>query len=195
MLRPGLGAYPRDMPHELVAEYDNASGQGVVEVVSKGRDEVYLTIGGETAYRVGNGLCDTCDYIFEKVYPAQSLREGTGKDDARKLAEILKNLERLPDDETLATIGKVFAPGPYSVMLVRLTPRLAIPGDGSDYFAREAIDTWGVGPLLRGRSFTAHAVLPPRHPGARRRSIRRAETRCGAGRSAVPAHPAADDGP
>jgi hypothetical protein len=131
------------MPHELVTEYDNASGQGVVEVVLPARGEVYLTIGGETAYKVGYDLCDTCAYIFEKVYPAQSLREGTGKDDARKLAESLKNLQRLPDDETLATVGKVFTPGPYSVMLVRLTPRLAIPGDGSDYFAHEAVDTWG----------------------------------------------------
>jgi hypothetical protein len=136
------------MPHELVAEYDNASGQGVVEVVSKSRGEVYLTIGGETAYRVRDDLCDTCAYIFEKVYPAQSLREGTGEDDARRLAEILKNLERLPDQETLAAIGKVLAPGLYSVMLVRLTPRLAIPGDGSDYFAHEAVDTWGVDPYF-----------------------------------------------
>jgi hypothetical protein len=136
------------MPHELVAEYDNASGQGVVEVVSKGQGEVYLTIGGETAYKVGEALCDTCEYIFEKVYPAQSLREGTGEDDARRLAERLKNLERLPEEETLATIGKVFAPGPYSVMLVRLTPRLAIPGDGSDYFAHEAVDTWGLDPYF-----------------------------------------------
>jgi hypothetical protein len=136
------------MPHELVTEYDNASGQGVVEVVSKGRGEIYLTIGGETAYRVGYDLCDTCAYIFEKVYPAQSLSDQAGKDDARKLAEMLKNLERLPDDEALATIGKVFAPGTYSVMLVRLTPRLAIPGDESDYFAREAVDTWGVDPYF-----------------------------------------------
>jgi hypothetical protein len=94
------------MLNELVAEYDNASGQGIVEVVSKGRGEVYLTIGGETAYRVGEDLCDTCAYIFEKVYPAQSLREGTGEDDARRLAEILTNLERLPDEEALASIGR-----------------------------------------------------------------------------------------
>jgi hypothetical protein len=64
------------------------------------------------------------------------------------LAEILKDLERLPDRKTLATIGKVLAPGRYSVMLVRLTPRLAIPGDESDYFAREAVDTWGLDPYF-----------------------------------------------
>jgi hypothetical protein len=131
------------MPHEIVAEYDNDSGQGVVEVVSNGEHEVCVTIGGETAYKGPYDRCETCAYLFEKVRSAQSVPEGAGKDDAGKLAELLRNLQRLPDEETLATIGRVLAPGMYSVMLLCLAPRLALPGDRSDYFAHEVVDTWG----------------------------------------------------
>jgi len=60
------------------------------------------------------------------------------------VAQLLKNLQRLPDEKTLATIGRVLAPGTYSVMLLRLAPQLALPGDQSDYFAHEVVDTWGV---------------------------------------------------
>ena len=132
------------MPHEIVAEYDNASGQGVVEVVSNDEREVCVTIGGETAYKGPYDRCETCAYLFEKVRSAQFVPEEAGKDDAGKLAELPRNLQRLPDEETLATIGRVFAPGMYSVMLLCLAPRLALPGDRSDYFAHEVVDTWGV---------------------------------------------------
>jgi hypothetical protein len=103
-----------------------------------------VTIGGETAYKGPYDRCETCAYLFVKVRSAQSVPEGAGKDDAGKLAELLRNLQRLPDEETLATIGRVFAPGMYSVMLLCLAPRLALPGDRSDYFAHEVVDTWGV---------------------------------------------------
>jgi hypothetical protein len=132
------------MSHEIVAEYDNTSGQGVVEVVSNHQHEVCVTIGGETAYKGPYDRCETCAYLFEKVRPSQPMSEEAGQDDAGKLTELLKNLQRLPDEKTLATIGKIFAVGTYSVMLLRLAPRLAFPGDQSDYFAHEVVDTWGV---------------------------------------------------
>jgi len=67
------------MSHELVAEYDNASGQGVVEVVSNDEREVCVTIGGEAAYKGPFDGCETCAYLFEKVHSPQSPPEGRAK--------------------------------------------------------------------------------------------------------------------
>jgi hypothetical protein len=140
--------YPQLVAAEFLAEFDNTLGQGVVDVVIRGESQVYLTIGGETAYRVGYDVCDTCAYLFEKVRPANSLAKAIPQDEARTVADLLKDVEGVPKAAGLELIGRIFAPGTYTVLLKRLTPRLVLPGAEDDYFAQEAVSTWGVDPYF-----------------------------------------------
>jgi hypothetical protein len=136
------------MPSEVLAEFQNERGQSVVDVVLKDKKEVYLTIDGETAFQTGYDVCDTCSYVFRKVVPAQRLTDGATGELARQLSIALKDVRHMPDAAMLADLGTIFAPGTYSVALVRLTPELTMPGDPKDYFAKEAIATWGLDPYF-----------------------------------------------
>lgn len=134
------------MPKETVTDFDNTGGQGVVDFVLKDKREVFLTIGGETAFQIGWDLCDTCTYLFTKVMPAQRLTDGTTDEIARGVSAALKNVGQMPKPEALAEFGMLLAPGKYSVALVRLSPELAFPGGPNDYFAHESVATWGLDP-------------------------------------------------
>lgn len=110
--------------------------------------EVFLMIGNDSAFLVGEGTCDTCRYIFTKVYNAQSLTDGTPAEVAERISLALRDVNGMPDNTALRELGFVLAPGNYSVVLVSLTPSLVMPGDPNDYFATEAIATWGVDPYF-----------------------------------------------
>jgi hypothetical protein len=135
------------MPVE-VRDYSNDRGQGIVDVVLKDRKEIYLTIGGETAFQTGYDLCDTCAYLFRKVVPAQKLSDGATEEVAHRLSSLLRDMRHIPDSSTLQEFGAILAPGMYSAALVRLTPELTMPGDSKDYFANEAVATWGLDPYF-----------------------------------------------
>jgi len=136
------------MPPQVLIDFQNDHGQGVVDVVLKDKKEAYLTIGGETAFRTGYDLCDTCSYVFRKVMPAQSLTEGTDDKLAQRVSTVLKDVRQMPDSALLAHLGTIFARGTFSVALVSLTPQLTMPGDSKDYFANEAVATWGLDPYF-----------------------------------------------
>jgi hypothetical protein len=80
--------------------------------------------------------------------PAQTLAEGSNKELAQQLSIALKDVRHMPDAATLAALGTIFAPGLYSVALMRLRPELTLPGGPKDYFANEAVATWGLDPYF-----------------------------------------------
>jgi len=131
-----------------VREYSNDRGQGIVDVGLKDRKEIYLTIGGKTAFQTGYDLCDTCTYLFRKVTPAQKLTDGATQEVAQRLSVLLKDLLHLPDNRALEDFGIILPAGKYTVALARLTPQLTLPGGTNDYFANEAVATWGLDPYF-----------------------------------------------
>ncbi|MGH2610130.1 MAG: hypothetical protein ACRDHF_13705, partial [Tepidiformaceae bacterium] len=127
--------------------FDNPNGRGIVQFVRDEQRHVYLTIAGESAFE-GDDLCDTCRYVFTKVTPADSLRGAVDEDVADRVASLLKDVGGMPDELALAEIASLLAPGRYTAALVALTPQLTMPGDALDYFAHEAVETWGVDPYF-----------------------------------------------
>lgn len=97
----------------------------------------YLILKGKRAFHVGN-ICDTCEFFFqrlegaiEKVSPAElgdRLREGVDE----------------LDGELVRKLGRALPRGRYRAMLLELSPTLVQPGGGTDYFANEQVELWGV---------------------------------------------------
>jgi hypothetical protein len=85
----------------------NRDGTSVVDVVrpSEG-SQVFLTIGGETAFQTGWDICDTCRYIFSKVHGAQRLTDGASREVADELSVALRDVRTMPDVETLGSLRR-----------------------------------------------------------------------------------------
>lgn len=77
------------MSIEVLESFENDGGQRVVDFLINKEKEVYLTIGGETAFLTGYDLCDTCRDVFRKVLSAQSLKDGVSEDLALRLGGLV----------------------------------------------------------------------------------------------------------
>jgi hypothetical protein len=129
-------------------EFDNTRGDGVVQLVLTEDKAIYLTVGGVNAYQTGFWICDTCRYIFSKVMGAQQLTEGVPAETAAEISAMLRDVQGMPDEAVLTDIARVLMPGSYSVVLTSLEAHLVMPGQPEDYFAAEAVATWGVDPYF-----------------------------------------------
>ena len=136
------------MSAEVRASFDNSNGKAVVDLVLDDDRAIFLTIGGEKAFQTGYWICDTCRYIFTKLTPAQRLTDRTTEDVAARLSAQLRDINEMPVENSLLEFAAVLPRGTYSVVLTRLVPQMVMPGDGADYFAREAVATWGVDPYF-----------------------------------------------
>lgn len=113
------------------------------------RDEqrkVHLSIGGETAFEATPATCDTCHYLFTKLRPADSLKDAVDPDLVERIRGLLKDMREMPDELALGEVASVLERGRYTAALVSLVPQLTMPGDEHDYFAHEAVETWGLDP-------------------------------------------------
>jgi hypothetical protein len=134
--------------HSEIQVFNNDDGAGIVDFVLDNGKQWHLMLGEDPAYLAGYALCDTCRYVFTKVMPGQRLSDATPEEVADKISAVLSDVPAMPDDNTLHLLGQVLPRGEYSVALLTVKPRLAIPGRPEDYFANEAVATWGLDPYF-----------------------------------------------
>jgi hypothetical protein len=98
--------------------------------------ERYLTVEGRRAYGLGNA-CGTCRYLFERM---------EGADTTIAVGELADGLAagigRL-DGGLVDALARLMPASPYCVLLLRLRPRLVLPGSDDDYFALEQVENEG----------------------------------------------------
>lgn len=88
-----------------------------------------------------NLWCGTCPALFKKLAEPEAADLGMAN---QRLNSGLSGI----DDEVLRLYGKVLPKSEYTVLLLDLEPRLVEPGDASDYFAHEQVNTWGIDPVV-----------------------------------------------
>lgn len=96
-----------------------------------------LTIEGKPAYDLGT-MCDTCDFVFERMTGANQSVEPAG------LADALRSGLPALDARTVSTAGQALPDGDYRVALLDVVPQLVWPGDEHDYFTHEQLDVWEI---------------------------------------------------
>ncbi|MGW8761009.1 hypothetical protein ACWGN5_00775 [Streptomyces sp. NPDC055815] len=97
-----------------------------------------LVVDGEPAFEL-SFWCGTCAFLFSRLEGArQTLSLDTVQE---QLAGALAG----PDDEgVIAAFGALLPEGEYLPVLLRVKPRLVVPGQDGDYFSGEQVDTWGL---------------------------------------------------
>jgi hypothetical protein len=99
-----------------------------------------LTVAGRPAYNL-SPLCDTCDFIFERM-------EGANQSAGSEAAEeaLRRGLDGL-EAAVVEAAASALPDGDYRVALLDVLPRLVWPGDESDYFTHEQLDVWEIDPF------------------------------------------------
>ena len=99
----------------------------------------YLAIDGKEAFHIGN-VCETCSFFFERI-------EGTNK--SIKPKELIDSLNyglKSITPQLVEQLSLIIPEGDYWVFTSRILPTLVVPGEADDYFVKEQVDTWGMGP-------------------------------------------------
>ncbi|MEU3789859.1 hypothetical protein AB0F07_08640 [Streptomyces fructofermentans] len=97
-----------------------------------------LTVDGAPAFEL-SFWCGTCQFLFRRLETAgQTLSlEGPRERLSGPLAD--------PDDGgVIDAFGALLPEGEYLPMLLRVEPRLTVPGKEGDYFGAEQVATWGL---------------------------------------------------
>ena len=97
----------------------------------------YISVEGKKAYEIGN-VCGTCGFYFERMEGANRSIHAADAIDAlnRGLSSI--------DETAVGKLKEIVPDGPYVLVLGTVQPTLCKPGDETDYFSREQVDSWGV---------------------------------------------------
>ncbi len=96
-----------------------------------------LVVDGKPAFELSY-WCGTCPFLFRRLENARQTLSLAGVQE--HLAGQLSDL----DDGVLDAFGSLLPEGEYLPMLLRVEPRLVIPGQEGDYFSHEQVDTWGL---------------------------------------------------
>ncbi|MCZ4122444.1 hypothetical protein [Streptomyces sp. H39-S7] len=95
-----------------------------------------LVLDGKPAFELSL-WCGTCQFVFQRLEGANTtLSLGSMRE---RLAGPLSEL----DDGILDAFGSLLPEGDYLPLLLRVEPRLAMPGKEGDYFSEEQVATWG----------------------------------------------------
>ncbi|MFD7710551.1 hypothetical protein [Streptomyces sp. NPDC059786] len=96
-----------------------------------------LVLDGEPAFEL-SFWCGTCPFLFQRLEKAaQTLSLA---DLQEHLAGQILDL----DNRVLDAFGSLLPEGAYLPWLLRIEPRLVVPGQEGDYFSREQVATWGL---------------------------------------------------
>jgi hypothetical protein len=97
-----------------------------------------LVVDGEPAFEL-SAWCGTCPLLFRRL------------DTARQTLSLERVRQRLAgtltdpvDSGVIDTFAALLPRGEYLPMLLRLDPRLVVPGQEGDYFSGEQVTTWGL---------------------------------------------------
>lgn len=97
-----------------------------------------LVVDGEPAFEL-SFWCGTCPFLFRRLETAQQTLS------LESVQERLTGALADPDDDgVIDAFGAVLAEGEYLPMLLRVEPRLVVPGKEGDYFSGEQVATWGL---------------------------------------------------
>ncbi|MER7535644.1 hypothetical protein ABTX77_12765 [Streptomyces sp. NPDC097704] len=97
-----------------------------------------LVVDGEPAFEL-SGWCGTCAFLFSRLETATQTLSPAGVQE--QLAGTLDD----PDAGGVIDVFSALLPaGEYLPVLLRIEPRLVVPGKESDYFGGEQVATWGL---------------------------------------------------
>ncbi|OEJ35431.1 hypothetical protein [Streptomyces subrutilus] len=98
-----------------------------------------LVVDGEPAFELSS-WCGTCPFLFRR------LETGRQTLSLEHVRERLSGTLPGPGDDggVIDAFGALPPEGDYLPMLLRVEPRLTIPGKGGDYYSGEQVATWGV---------------------------------------------------
>lgn len=97
-----------------------------------------LMVDGKPAFEL-SFWCGTCPFLFRRLEAAQETLS------LESVQERLTGALADPDDDgVIDAFGAVLPEGEYLPMLLRVEPRLVVPGKEGDYFSGEQVATWGL---------------------------------------------------
>ncbi|MFE5206987.1 hypothetical protein [Streptomyces sp. NPDC056600] len=97
-----------------------------------------LVVDADPAFELAH-WCGTCPFLFRRL---ETARETLSLDGVR---ERLTGPLADPDDGgVLDAFGALLPEGEYLPKLLRVEPRLVVPGHDGDYFGGEQVATWGI---------------------------------------------------
>jgi len=96
-----------------------------------------LVLDGRPAFELSL-WCGTCQFLFQRLEGANETLSLEDED----MQESLADLSDL-DDRVLDAFGSLLPEGDYLPLLLRVEPRLIVPGKEGDYFSEEQVATWG----------------------------------------------------
>ncbi|WP_351234810.1 hypothetical protein [Streptomyces sp. NPDC002133] len=96
-----------------------------------------LVLDGKPAFEL-SPWCGTCQFLFQRLEGANQTLSLEGMQE--RLAGRVSDL----DDGILDAFGSLLPEGDYLPLLLRVEPRLVIPGQEGDYFSGEQVATWGL---------------------------------------------------
>ncbi|MEV6545748.1 hypothetical protein [Streptomyces sp. NPDC051665] len=97
-----------------------------------------LVVDGEPAFELSN-WCGTCPLLFRRLVTAN---KKLSLEDVRE--RLTGTLAEPGDGGVIDAFGALLPEGEYLPVLLRVEPRLVIPGREGDYFTGEQVDTWGI---------------------------------------------------
>jgi hypothetical protein len=97
-----------------------------------------LVVDGEPAFEL-SFWCGTCPLLFRRLKTAQQKLSLEGVQE-----QLTGTLAAPGDGGVIDAFGALLPRGDYLPMLLRLEPRLVVPGQGGDYFSGEQVATWGL---------------------------------------------------
>lgn len=98
-----------------------------------------LMVDGKPAFELSN-WCGSCPLLFRRLVTAT---QKLSMEDVRE--RLTGTLAEPGDGGVIDAFGPLLPEGEYLPVLLRVEPRLVIPGREGDYFSGEQVDTWGVG--------------------------------------------------
>ncbi|MGY4981811.1 hypothetical protein ACWCYL_32520 [Streptomyces sp. 900105755] len=97
-----------------------------------------LVVDEEPAFEL-SFWCGSCPFLFRRLETA------TQKLSSERVREQLTGTLADPDDEAVSdAFGRLLPQGEYLPLLLRVEPRLVVPGQEDDYFSGEQVATWGL---------------------------------------------------
>ncbi|MEV6167726.1 hypothetical protein AB0L99_05810 [Streptomyces sp. NPDC051954] len=95
-----------------------------------------LVLDGKPAFELSM-WCGTCQFLFQRLEGANQTLSLDAMQ--KRLAGRISDL----DADILDAFGSLLPEGDYLPLLLRVEPRLVLPGQEGDYFSGEQVATWG----------------------------------------------------
>lgn len=97
-----------------------------------------LVVDGEPAFEL-SPWCGTCQFLFRRL---ETDRQTLSLESVQE--QLTGALADPDDDGVIDAFGALLPKGKYLPMLLRVEPRLVVPGQEGDYFSGEQVATWGI---------------------------------------------------